>query len=305
MKIISSKFGQFYEIDSDVPEVLRSGLNQIPGVHLGDNSWRLPIISKIRRALSRNGYEVPEREWKTCECPEIFRPFQKEAVEFIENNGRALIAMDTGLGKTAVALHYLRLHPELRPAVVVCNSAVKYQWIDELRKWGDWRSESVQVINGTTPGFGFGTFLTINYDILAHHVDMLKKIKPKVVIFDEVQKIKNPLSKRGKSAQVFREVEKVICLSGTPIENRPAEFWNMLSILRPDIFYNRGWFHNRFCGPKMVMGEVQYKGSSNERELHELLTDTVLYRKKKDDPDVEKYMPDKEVIPVSFDIDTK
>ena len=71
-------------------------------------------------------------------CPEgrAYLPYQVAGIEYVEQaKGRALVADAPGLGKTIQALGYLNLHPELRPAIVVCPASVKINWFLEARRW--------------------------------------------------------------------------------------------------------------------------------------------------------------------------
>ena len=94
-------------------------------------------------------------------------PFQSVGVKFVENaGGRALIADEMGLGKTIQALAYLRLHPEIRPALIVCPASLKLNWRNEAVKWLDVR-DNVSVINKEI--ICDKSVYIINYDILIKH----------------------------------------------------------------------------------------------------------------------------------------
>jgi SWI/SNF-related matrix-associated actin-dependent regulator 1 of chromatin subfamily A len=59
-------------------------------------------------------------------------------------------------------------------------------------------------------------------------------------------------------------------ISGTPAVNRPKELFNILSILRPNVFNNFKEYANRYCDPKPKMfgpPGIDYSGSSNIKEL--------------------------------------
>lgn len=158
-------------------------------------------------------------------------PFQKVAVAFAEmSNGRCLIGDEMGIGKTISAIGYAALHPEARPAIVVCPANVKFNWKKELNKWLP--SERVHVINAgnksmtaseakelaSVMGFTAKTkaeavdfltdnnvdlkaglpeseFIIINYDLMAKMQDELIGIAPRLVILDESHYIKNSGSK--------------------------------------------------------------------------------------------------------------
>jgi len=49
---------------------------------------------------------------------------------------------------------------------------------------------------------------------------------------------------------IFQNAKRCILISGTPILARPEEAFNMLRILRPDIFTNFTDYAQRYCNPK-------------------------------------------------------
>jgi SNF2 family DNA or RNA helicase len=58
-----------------------------------------------------------------------------------------------------------------------------------------------------------------------------------MAIADEVHYLKSQKSKRSKLLlPIFQNSKRCILISGTPILARPEEAFNILSILRPDIF---------------------------------------------------------------------
>src|SRR5215510_3166074 len=64
------------------------------------------------------------------------RPYQIEAIKFAEeNNARIIIADEQGLGKTIESLCTIKLHiDKLLPAIIVCPSSVKLQWMFEIHR---------------------------------------------------------------------------------------------------------------------------------------------------------------------------
>jgi SWI/SNF-related matrix-associated actin-dependent regulator 1 of chromatin subfamily A len=90
-----------------------------------------------------------------------------------------------------------------------------------------------------------------------------------------------------------------IALSGTPIINKPVEFFNVLNILRPSIFNSFYKFTNRYCAPSYNGFGWNYNGASNLDELHKILLDTCMIRRLK--KDVLKELPDKviSILPVN------
>jgi SWI/SNF-related matrix-associated actin-dependent regulator 1 of chromatin subfamily A len=70
---------------------------------------------------------------------------------------------------------------------------------------------------------------------------------------------------------VLMKSKRILLLSGTPILARPIEIYNLVRILRPDIFHSFKSFGMRYCNPKDSHFGVDWSGSINKRELHYLL----------------------------------
>lgn len=213
---------------------------------------------------------------------ELF-PYQKEGVQFIEaHKGNALIADSMGLGKTAQALSWLQLHPELRPCIVIVPASLKLNWEKEAGMW--MTDPKVQVLSGTKANTPIiGEIVVVNYDIVFSWLDALKSIKAKVLVLDEVHYTKNPTAKRTKAVKMLKKsIPRLIALSGTPIINRPIEAYTVLSMLDPTMpSYFR--YAQRYCGAVHNGFGWDFSGSSNTEELHQRLISTVMIRRLKED----------------------
>jgi SWI/SNF-related matrix-associated actin-dependent regulator 1 of chromatin subfamily A len=232
-------------------------------------------------------------------------PYQKETVLETEDfNGRALLALEMGLGKTACALTYALKNKKL-PCLVVCPASVKYNWEHEAKNYFGVGSK---VLEGRTPPGSVNGLLkmekivVINYDILKFWMAYLVKCKFKTVVFDECHFLANRNAQRTKAAQLLaRGVPHCLALSGTPLTNRPAELFTSLNMLCPDEFPSFWRFARSYCNPKLTRWGWDYSGASNLQSLHERLAKNCMirYRKK----DVLLDLPDKvrRVIPIELD----
>lgn len=72
-------------------------------------------------------------------------------------------------------------------------------------------------------------------------------------------------------------------LTGTPALAKPKELFNILSIVRPDVFQLFKGFGFRYCDPKKsrFTEGYDYDGCSNAGELHTILTKSIMIRRLK------------------------
>lgn len=272
--------------------------------------WTAPNIKLVRDSLREWGFEVAVNESEVQveldDADDRLYDFQVEGLrKIIQLKGRCLLSMDMGLGKTATSLNFLRIRPDQRPAVIVVPASVKLNWYREIKLWMEYTEESIVIMQGKQhyPCKG-ASIIIINYDILEAHVEYLIKLKPKVLIVDEVQFVKNETAKRTKAAKkLSRTVPYMIGLSGTPIMNRPAEFWPILNMLKPTVWGNRMSYLFRYCAPKNNGFGWTYKGATNTRELNEILNQEIMYRVLKHD--VLTQLPDKVYSVIPFTIDMR
>jgi len=62
-------------------------------------------------------------------------------------------------------------------------------------------------------------------------------MKFKISIWDEAHALKSEDSKRSKALiPLLQIMKRVVLITGTPVLSRPKELFNLVKILRPDIF---------------------------------------------------------------------
>lgn len=112
------------------------------------------------------------------------------------------------------------------------------------------------------------------------------------VVLDEAHYIGNEKSNRTKLVKAaFKNSPKKILLSGTAINNRPYEFFPLLSFIDPHEFVNSHQFGLKYCdGKEDEYGYWKYDGFSNLDELYKRISYIFLRRLKKD---VLKHLPPK------------
>jgi SNF2 family DNA or RNA helicase len=188
--------------------------------------------------------QPPLENWfagKQIELP--FKPFQyqMEGIAFLMPRPGALLADEMGLGKTMQAIVSLRLllqAGDVRRALIVCPKPLVPNWLNELKLWAP--DVPVEVIGGEAVARKVAWTVSkspvklVNYELLTRDAELLTDAQTRfdLVILDEAQRIKNEVNK---TAEVVRSIERnrSWALTGTPIENRPADLINIWKFVHP------------------------------------------------------------------------
>ncbi|MEK6975816.1 MAG: DEAD/DEAH box helicase [Candidatus Thermoplasmatota archaeon] len=172
---------------------------------------------------------APSLAQRIQDLEDKLRPYQLEGVGFALTRKRILLADSMGLGKSLQALVAVE-KAGAHPAVIVCPSAVKLGWANEVLKWTPWRS--IQVLDTGRDDLRGCDLTVLNPELLPRHLDDLKAAKPKALILDEAHFFKNPDSQRSRNAlDLSRGVPLRLALTGTPIKNRREDLVHQLRIL--------------------------------------------------------------------------
>ncbi len=192
------------------------------------------------------------------------RDYQRLAGELMLQARGLLLADDVGLGKSAAAICMLT-DPAARPALVVTLTHLPKQWQNEIGKFcprlrthiikkgtpydvragqkrRSKRSEQTDLIEPEFPDV-----LIINYHKLAGWAEALAGVV-KSVVFDEGQELRIDGSQKTQAARhIAAAAHYRVSLTATPIYNYGGEFYNVLSVLRPDELGERDEFLREWC----------------------------------------------------------
>lgn len=106
----------------------------------------------------------------------------------------------------------------------------------------------------------------------------------KTLICDESHYIKDFRAQRTQAVlDLARKIGSTVCLTGTPLLNRPVELYSQISIVNPRIFPKFADFANRYCAPKKNRFGIDYSGASNLDELERILRSEVMIRRTKEE----------------------
>jgi len=231
-------------------------------------------------------------------------PYQQAGIQYIATTKRVLIGDEMGLGKTLQALGGVQAL-QAWPAFVGTLASVKDGWVRECRKWlphvdcylYEGRTGKPRYFpaenppeDGTRPALH-----VCNYDIIPHRLQELESINFQAVIYDEGHLLKNKKSKRTMAAAAIGHRKPVrLVLTGTPVENRPAELMTVLGLLgRMDDVGGFQYFTHHYLGAeRKKVGKDKYIWTFGKPrhlpELHEKMRATFYLRRLCKDVDKER-----------------
>ena len=128
-----------------------------------------------------------------------------------------------------------------------------------------------------------------------------------LVIIDECHKLSNNTSDRYEYISDFirkSNIKYLFGLSGTPITNRPMNYYNILSLIGHSITSNWDFYVKRYCDGRKINRKDGRKiwitnGASNLDELMIKTSSAYLRRLKSEIPG----LPDKTIVPKFYDLD--
>lgn len=251
---------------------------------LEENTIRLDPAIKQEIFGTYSG-DIPARTLPT-DLPHTLRRYQERGVFFIAARRRILLADEMGLGKTIQAIIYTRACPKALPALVVSPASLKMNWKEEFEKWSP--GVRVRVLSGFRPDMKLWKrkmdVAVINYEIVRRWYPALRDAGFKYLVLDEAHYCKSPKAQRTVYVRLLAKIiPRMTAMTGTPIENRPIELYPLLNMIAPRLFSNYKEYGKRYCDAFFDGYKMDMTGCSNMEELHELLTSTIMLRRKKED----------------------
>lgn len=233
---------------------------------------------------------------------------QKEAIEKLAGSKRFILADDMGLGKTTSTI-IAALETGAKKILIVCPASLKINWQREIENYSD---RSVYISEGKNFSLEHD-FVIINYDILKNFYDIKGKDKSLItqgnfdlIILDEAHYVSNGQAARTKLVNSFsKNCERVWLLTGTPMTNRPMNYFNLLSLIESPVAQNWLAYAIRYCGGYQFTAGTRkiwnVAGATNLEELRDRTSRQVLRRLKTDVLD----LPEKIITPVYLRLKSK
>ncbi|MCK5560073.1 MAG: DEAD/DEAH box helicase, partial [Thermoplasmata archaeon] len=169
------------------------------------------------------------------------RPYQRSGIHWLtwlkKYHLHGILADDMGLGKTIQTIANIQLAYRTekirKHSLIICPKSVIRHWTNEIARCYP-KADTYEFI-GTNrnrryfksqdPIIFISTYATVVNDI-----DLISNVPLYFVVLDESTNIKNPAAKRTQAIKKINSAYR-IALSGTPIENRPAEIWSVFDFL--------------------------------------------------------------------------
>ncbi|MDR2738054.1 MAG: DEAD/DEAH box helicase, partial [Puniceicoccales bacterium] len=176
--------------------------------------------------------------------PEFLKNYQRDGVyamrAILDAGCHCLLADEMGLGKTLQALTLVCLdkqntHPGGKNTftLIVCPASVIFVWQREIEKF--FPEKTFSVVDRFYDFSKRPDFLICSYAQVHKMNAELRKLSFDYAILDEAQYIKNPRSKTTLACCNI-DCQYRIAITGTPIENNPADIWSIFRFLMPGFF---------------------------------------------------------------------
>ncbi len=172
----------------------------------------------------------------------VLRPYQRLGVEWLkflyENDLAGLLCDDMGLGKTHQAMALMVILREQlgvdEPILVVCPRTVISHWRNKLREYapGLCPAHYHGPQRDLEESLAEGDVILTSYGVMRNDVDRFRERRWGLVVFDEVQQIKNRSTQGYRAAAALRARMK-LGLTGTPIENALTELKGLFDLVLP------------------------------------------------------------------------
>ncbi len=174
------------------------------------------------------------------------RAYQEFGTRYILTMKRVLLGDEMGLGKTIQAIAAMtHLYGENRQSrfLVVCPASVMINWCREIQKFSD---IPVNLLHGPFLEDALLSFTELggaavtNYESMGKIVGTIDNhLTLSMLVIDEAHYIKNPEAKRTQYIHALDdESERILLMTGTPLENKVGEMCELIGFVRPDMVEN-------------------------------------------------------------------
>lgn len=216
--------------------------------HSVDHYTILEAITGIKTDNQKTHGNLPKGLIERVESQELncsflkasLRGYQEFGAKYAIVQSHTLIGDEMGLGKTVEAIAAMaHLHSEgAKYFEVVCPASVLINWCREIAQHSELKPYQVHGSDRKTQlanwarkgGVAVTTYETIKI------LTLPSGIKLDMLVADEAHYAKNPEAQRTQALRkLTHRANKVLFMTGTPLENRLDEMRNLISYLQPEI----------------------------------------------------------------------
>ena len=228
------------------------------------------FCAKIMNMETMPQYDVHES------FKDIARPYQMDGYNWLrflyEHKFGACLADDMGLGKTLQTIMLLQtLKPTLKRVLIITPVSILFNWRNEIEKFSDL---TYSVYYGDEREFKTDAQVILtSYGLMKKEsLSTLADEEFDIVIFDEVQHLKNVRSLGANSARQLKAKFR-ICLTGTPVENDLSEFYNIMDLAVPGVWGDLGMIRSQSKNKNRLLARKTVKPFILRRTKEQVLKD--------------------------------
>ncbi|RMH19409.1 MAG: DEAD/DEAH box helicase [Acidobacteria bacterium] len=239
-------------------------------VEIGGEAAQKALLERLLALQPASPYEAP------AGLVSSLRPYQVLGVDWLrflwQNRLGGLLCDDMGLGKTHQAMALMLCLREQEgidaPFLVICPTSVLAHWHKKLREHAPGLRPAIH--HGPQRDLeasldGAGVVIT-SYGVLRRDVETLAAVPFALVVYDEIQHLKNPGTQAYRAAQRLR-AEVKLGLTGTPIENRVEDVKSLFDLVLPGYLGPDERFADRFAGAEGEGAEADERRAELRRRL--------------------------------------
>ncbi|MCR5403615.1 MAG: DEAD/DEAH box helicase [Butyrivibrio sp.] len=172
------------------------------------------------------------------------RAYQSFGAKYILSRKKVLLGDEMGLGKTIQAIaamaHLDETSEGTNHFLVVCPASVLVNWDRELHKFTHLSTfilHGPAITDALISWKNTGGVAITNYESMGKIVDSIDNhMHLSLLVIDEAHYIKNPDAQRTKYIRrLDNESERILMMTGTPLENKVEEMCSLVEFVRPDM----------------------------------------------------------------------
>ena len=232
--------------------------------------------------VRNTGFQIPEMFRDTV------RGYQETGFQWLKtlehSHFGGILADEMGLGKTLQMITFFSTASRAekgKGSLVVCPASLILNWGDELQKYAPQIRFTLIMGNLATRRqliheHGDDDLWVTSYDLLKRDIDEYREIPFYACVLDEAQYVKNQTTQASKAVKLIQAEQRFV-MTGTPIENRISELWNLFDFLMPGYLFS----HSRFV-EKLENPIIRSDSPGAREQLKRMVQPFVLRRLKKD-----------------------